>query len=106
MCEYGGCLAGISASIRQAKWQSRLLQITLGATGMAMHPMLIAKKWNDSDLTKMDALQSIMVKEWQRVSLPEWKRILQDSIEKRDTERAKYAEWMLSKVLVDSEDCK
>jgi hypothetical protein len=54
----------------------------------------------------MDALQSMMVKEWQRVSLPEWKRILQECIEKKDTDRAKYAEWMLDKVLVDSENCK
>ena len=54
----------------------------------------------------MDALQEMMVKEWQRVSLPEWKRILQNSIEKKDTEREKYARWMLDKVLVDSENCK
>lgn len=39
------------------------------------------------------------LEEWIKMSIPAWERILKESIEKGDTERQKYAEWMLKEVL-------
>lgn len=42
-----------------------------------------------------------MLWEWRRVSIPEWRTILEESIEQGDTRREKYARWMLRDVLLD-----
>jgi hypothetical protein len=52
---------------------------------------------------RSDALECWMLAEWRRISTPEWRRILQESIEKHDDSREKYARWMLSEVLLDAE---
>ncbi|MFC2000146.1 hypothetical protein ACFLXE_05255 [Chloroflexota bacterium] len=44
-----------------------------------------------------------MLEEWRRVSIPDWQRILAQSIEQGDTGREKYARWMLREVLLASE---
>jgi len=36
---------------------------------------------------------------WIKDSIPSWQKILQESIEKDDTRRKDYAEWMLKDVL-------
>ena len=36
---------------------------------------------------------------WIKDSIPSWQKILQESIEKGDTRRKDYAEWMLKDVL-------
>ncbi len=42
-----------------------------------------------------------MLWEWRRASIPEWRRILQESIGQGDTRRAEYARWMLREILLD-----
>jgi hypothetical protein len=44
-----------------------------------------------------------LLEEWRRVSLPEWRKILQESIESNNINREQYARWMLREVLQDSE---
>jgi hypothetical protein len=45
-----------------------------------------------------------LLEEWQRVSIPEWQRILQESIAGGDKRREEYARWMLKEVLQDPDD--
>jgi hypothetical protein len=45
-----------------------------------------------------------LLEEWQRVSIPEWQRILQESIAGGDKRREEYARWMLKEVLQDPGD--
>jgi hypothetical protein len=42
-----------------------------------------------------------MLWEWRRASIPEWRRILRESIEGGDKRRESYARWMLREVLLD-----
>lgn len=42
-----------------------------------------------------------MLKEWRRVSRPQWRGILQESLARGDKEREEYARWMLAEVLLD-----
>lgn len=44
-----------------------------------------------------------MLEEWRRLSLPEWRTILQESIDSKNTSREEYARWMLREVLEDPE---
>lgn len=44
-----------------------------------------------------------MLEEWRRISIPDWRRILKESLEKKDTRREEYARWMLREVLLDPE---
>jgi len=39
--------------------------------------------------------------EWRRVSIPDWKRILAESVEKKDTRRIEAAQKMLKELLED-----
>lgn len=41
------------------------------------------------------------LEEWRKVSLPEWRRILKESIEARNTKREEYARYMLHEILED-----
>jgi hypothetical protein len=50
-----------------------------------------------------DPMECWPLKEWRRVSIPEWRRILQESIDKRDSKREAYARWMLRDILLDPE---
>src|ERR671919_115032 len=40
-----------------------------------------------------EGLEPLMLWEWRRVSLPEWRRILQESIGSGNTRREEYARW-------------
>jgi hypothetical protein len=51
--------------------------------------------------TREEGLESWMLWEWRRVSIPEWRRILQESIDKADKQREEYARWMLREILLD-----
>ena len=42
-----------------------------------------------------------MLWEWRRVSIPEWRSILQQSIDNKDQRREEYARWMLREILLD-----
>jgi hypothetical protein len=42
-----------------------------------------------------------MLWEWRRVSIPEWRRILQNCIDSKDSSREAYARWMLREILLD-----
>jgi hypothetical protein len=44
-----------------------------------------------------------MLWEWRRISIPEWRSILQESIVKGDARREEYARWMLRDILLDHE---
>ena len=52
---------------------------------------------------RTDAVEPWMLREWRRVSIPGWRRILQESIESSDSSREDYARWMLREVLLDPE---
>ena len=47
--------------------------------------------------------QPWMLWEWRRVSTPEWRRVLIQSINDGDTKREEYARWMLRDILLDSD---
>jgi hypothetical protein len=51
--------------------------------------------------TVEEGVEPWMLWEWRRVSIPEWRRILQESIAQQDRRRADYARWMLREVLLD-----
>ena len=44
-----------------------------------------------------------VLEEWRRLSIPEWRRILAESLEAGDVRQADYARWMLAEVLVAPE---
>jgi hypothetical protein len=50
-----------------------------------------------------EGLEPLMLWEWRRVSIPEWRRILRESIGQEDTRREQYARWMLREILLDPE---
>ena len=50
-----------------------------------------------------EAFEPWMLREWRRISIPDWRRILQDSIAQSDDRREAYARWMLTEVLLDFE---
>jgi hypothetical protein len=41
--------------------------------------------------------------EWRRISIPDWRRILLESINAKDIKREEYSRWMLKEVLEDPE---
>jgi hypothetical protein len=51
------------------------------------------------DSTEKDSSTPWILEEWRRISIPEWQRILKEAESAGDTQRAKYARWMLSEVL-------
>jgi len=44
-----------------------------------------------------------LLEEWRRTSIPEWRNILRQSIQAKDTKRQEYARWMLKEILLDPE---
>jgi hypothetical protein len=42
-----------------------------------------------------------LLEEWRQVSIPEWRRILGESIDNGDNRREEYARWMLREILLD-----
>ena len=48
-----------------------------------------------------EGLEPLMLWEWRRISIPEWRRILQESLGQGDRRREEYARWMLQEVLLD-----
>ncbi len=52
-----------------------------------------------------EGLETWMLWEWRRVSIPEWRRILQISLDQDDSRREAYARWMLREVLLDPDYC-
>jgi hypothetical protein len=48
-----------------------------------------------------EGLEPLMLWEWRRVSIPEWRRILWESIDKGGSRREEYARWMLREILLD-----
>mgnify|MGYP001404698946 CR=1 FL=1 len=42
-----------------------------------------------------------VLREWRRLSIPDWRRILEKSITANDTAREAYARWMLRDILYD-----
>ena len=45
--------------------------------------------------------QCWVLEEWRRTSIPSWREVLVESIEKHDKKREEYARWMLREVLED-----
>src|ERR671918_33246 len=50
-----------------------------------------------------EGVEPWMLWEWRRISLPQWRRILQESINQGDSRRETYARWMLRDILLDPE---
>jgi hypothetical protein len=50
-----------------------------------------------------DSSSPWLLEEWRRISIPDWRRILKESIETENISRENYARWMLSEVLKDDE---
>ena len=50
-----------------------------------------------------EGLEPWVLWEWRRVSIPEWRRILEQSIDDVDPFRERYARWMLGDILLDPE---
>ena len=50
-----------------------------------------------------DSSECWLLEEWRRISIPDWRRILQESIEAEDKKREGYARWMLRDILEDPE---
>ena len=46
-------------------------------------------------------IEPLMLWHWRRASIPEWQRILRDSVAQGDTRREEYARWMLREILLD-----
>ena len=46
-------------------------------------------------------LEPWMLLEWRRVSIPDWRNILEEGIVGGDARREEYARWMLREVLLD-----
>ena len=44
-----------------------------------------------------------LLEEWYRISLPEWRRILKESIEGKYKKREEFARWILREILKDPE---
>ena len=43
------------------------------------------------------------LREWRRVSIPEWREILAKSVDANESRREDYARWMLREVLLDAQ---
>lgn len=52
---------------------------------------------------KHEGFEPWMLWQWRRVSIPDWRRILQESVDQGDSKREEYARWMLREVLLDPE---
>jgi hypothetical protein len=50
-----------------------------------------------------EGVEPWMLWEWRRISLPQWRRILQKSIEQGNLQGEEYARWMLRDILLDPE---
>lgn len=62
------------------------------------HRAAVLERLRDAETFEPWALQ-----EWRRVTIPDWRRILQESIAQGDAKREAYARWMLREVLLDAE---
>ena len=49
------------------------------------------------------SFQCWILEEWRRMSIPEWRCILNESQQQGDRKREEYARWMLREVLLDPE---
>lgn len=49
----------------------------------------------------LEEFEPWMLREWRRVSIPQWRDVLRESIEQSDAKREEYARWMLREVLLD-----
>lgn len=49
------------------------------------------------------ALVPWMLSEWRKISIPEWRDILTESLRAGDSKREEYARWMLKEILLDAE---
>ena len=48
-----------------------------------------------------EGLEPLMLWEWRRASIPEWRRILRESVDSGDSRREEDARWMLWEILLD-----
>lgn len=61
------------------------------------------KRDAETDALLPDHFVPWVLEEWRRVSIPQWRNILRESITQGDKRRQEYAHWMLREVLQDSE---
>jgi hypothetical protein len=53
------------------------------------------------DLVEVAGFEPWVLREWRRVSIPSWRRILNETILQSDAAREAYARWMLRDILLD-----
>ena len=53
--------------------------------------------------TLKEGLEPLMLWEWRRVSIPEWRRMPRESVEQGDYRGEEYARWMLREILLDQD---
>ncbi len=69
------------------------------ATLRELKPQVLA----ELDKERQDSFRCWILEEWRRVSIPQWRRILRESMEQADSRREDYARWMLREILLDPE---
>jgi hypothetical protein len=68
-----------------------------------IEPFILDNQTAKANKAKRDTLIPWMLEEWRRISIPEWRKILVESIKAKDLKREKYARWMLIEILEDPE---
>jgi hypothetical protein len=56
--------------------------------------------WEGLPLAEVPSADPLL-EEWRQVSVPQWQRILQESVQQGNSRREEYARWMLQEVLLD-----
>ncbi len=54
-------------------------------------------------MTSPETFGEWLLREWRHQAIPRWREILQEARAKGQLRRARYAEWMLTDVLVDAD---
>jgi hypothetical protein len=72
---------------------------TLIAELIRAKPQILAELRGESS----NKTECWLLEEWRKISIPDWRKILKESIETKDVKREEYARWMLQEMLVDPE---
>ena len=80
--------------------QRMVMLLESGGVSLTQGPKPAPKMAPDTD-REDDTFEPFMLREWRRISIPNWRQILEESVTARDTEREAYARWMLSEVLLE-----
>lgn len=54
-------------------------------------------------MTTREGFRDWVLKEWRRQAVPRWREVIEEARAQGQLRRARYAEWMLTEVLVDAD---